>query len=45
MHIATKANETNTKNKSFKKAICLYNGKIVIIIYPFPSVSYFAIDI
>ena len=36
MHIAAKTNETNTENKSFKKARC---------IYLFPSVLYFALHI
>ena len=30
MHIATKTNETNTKNKSFQKARCRCNGKVII---------------
>ena len=29
MHIATKTNETNTENKSFKKARFRCNGKVV----------------
>ena len=31
MHIATKTNETVTKNKSFKKARCRCNGKVIIM--------------
>ena len=31
MHITTKTNETNTKNKSFKKPRCLCNGKVIIM--------------
>ena len=36
MHIATKTNETNTKSKSFKKARCLCNRKVIIM---FSSIS------
>ena len=30
MHIATKTNEANTKNKYFKIAKCGCNGKVII---------------
>ena len=30
IHIATKANETNTEKKSFKKARCCCNKKVTI---------------
>ena len=31
MHIACKANETNTKNKSFKEARCRCNGEVIVM--------------
>ena len=34
MHIATKANETNTKNKTFKTARCHCNRKVIIMYLP-----------
>ena len=34
IHIATKTNETNTKNNFLKKARCRCNGKVIIINLP-----------
>ena len=45
MHITTKTSERNTKNKSFKKARCSCNGKIIIMYLAIPKCSYFVLHI
>ena len=45
MHIAIKANETNTKTNLLKNARYLCNGKAIITYLSFPNVLYFPLHI
>ena len=45
MYIATKTNETNTKNKSIKKVRCHCNRKVISMYLSISKFLYFALQI